>query len=124
MKRAIFIMLALCAALALFSCGEKAAHVDWAGEYGSEKGVLHIVDYDGRSFRFTLRSDTDMTIEGTAAIDPDNPLFAQYMQLSFRFNPGDDAVACTGGDYGAYEATYVRADEILFSHSIFLSGVV
>ena len=86
------------------------ANVHWAGEYGSEKGMLHIVNYNGKSFRFTLSSDDDTTIEGTAALDPENPLFAEYMQLSFHFNLSDETIVCTGGDYGAYEATYIRTE--------------
>jgi len=86
------------------------ANVHWAGEYGSEKGMLHIVNYNGKSFRFTLNSDDDTTIEGTAALDPENPLFAEYMQLSFHFNLSDETIVCTGGDYGAYEATYIRTE--------------
>ena len=86
------------------------ADVNWWGEYGSEKGMLHIVNYNGKSFRFALSSDDDTTIEGTAALDPDNPLFAEYMQLSFEFNLSDETIVCTGGDYGAFEATYVRTE--------------
>jgi len=86
------------------------ADVHWVGEYGSEKGMLHIVNYDGKSFRFTLTSETDATIEGTAALDPENPLDAEYMQLSFRFNLSDETIDCTGGDYGAFEATYIRIE--------------
>jgi len=84
------------------------ADVNWWGEYGSEKGMLNIVNYNGKSFRFTLTSEYDTTIEGTAAVDPDNPLFAEYMQLSFHFNLSDETIVCTGGDYGAFEATYIR----------------
>jgi hypothetical protein len=90
------------------------ADVNWWGEYGSEKGMLHILNYNdngmGWSFRFTLSSDTDETIEGVAALDPENPLFAEYMQLTFEFNLSDETIVCTGGDYGAYEATYVRTE--------------
>ena len=86
------------------------ADVRWAGEYGSEKGMLHIVNYDGASFRFTLTSENDTPIEGAAALDPENPLFAEYMQLSFYFNLSDETINCAGGDYGAFEATYIRTE--------------
>jgi len=86
------------------------ADVNWWGEYGSEKGLLNIGNYNGRAFRFTLTSEYDTTIEGTAALDPENPLDAEYMQLSFHFNLSDETIVCTGGDYGAFEATYIRTE--------------
>ena len=92
------------------------ADAHWDGEYhgkGFSEAVeysLSIINYNGASFRFILTDEFKNTEEGTAALDPDNPLFAEYMQYSFNFNISDGTIVVSGGDYGAFDATYIRAE--------------
>jgi len=68
------------------------ADVNWWGEYGSEKGLLNIVNYNGRSFRFTF--DNDGVIEdGVAALDPETAILASYEKYEFRFNLEQDTIS-------------------------------
>ncbi|MCL2106945.1 MAG: hypothetical protein FWH26_07830 [Oscillospiraceae bacterium] len=83
------------------------ADVHWAGEYGSEIGKLNIVNYNGRSFRFTLDNVNDRE-EGVAALDPENPLEASYARFNFHFNMSDESVVVLDEDdifYGTYIST-------------------
>ena len=83
------------------------ADVHWAGEYGSEIGKLNIVNYNGRSFRFTLDNVNDRK-EGVAALDPENPLEASYARFNFHFNMSDESVVVLDEDdifYGTYIST-------------------
>ena len=61
------------------------ADVAWAGEYGSEVGMLRITDYDNESFKFAFDND-GVILEGTAALDPETGILASYEKYEFRFN--------------------------------------
>lgn len=122
MRRILGLFLAATLLLGLAACNNgkpiDPSDVSWWGEYeckdapGAADYTLYIVNYNdkglGWSFHFVLSGDTGETLEGVAAVNPENPLFAEYMQLSFEFNLEDETIYCSGGDYGAYEGTYVR----------------
>jgi len=71
------------------------ADVNWWGEYGSEVGLLNIVNYNDRgmgwSFRFTF-DNFGVIDEGVAALDPDTGILASYEKYVFRFNLEQDTV--------------------------------
>jgi len=84
--------------------------VNWWGEYGSEAGLLNIVNYNDRgmgwSFRFVLTGDFDE--EDVAAVDPDDPRLANFAQYDFLFNMDDETILLT---VGSVEMLYMRTDD-------------
>jgi len=73
------------------------ADVAWAGEYGSEVGMLTITDYDEKSFNFKFDNDGEI-LEGTAALDPETGILASYEEYVFRFNMEQGTISVWVGD--------------------------
>ena len=85
------------------------ADVSWSGTYTSDVGLLNIVNYNGRSFRFTFDNVNDR-VEGVAAVDQEHPVLAEYGEFSFIFNLDEDAIDIVGGDFTGY---YTRMEEAM-----------
>ena len=84
------------------------ADVAWAGEYGSEAGMLNITGYDNRTFKFTFNND-GVLLEGKAALDHETGILASYEDYVFRFNMEQGTVTVWVGDGLAID--YVRTED-------------
>jgi hypothetical protein len=78
------------------------ADVAWAGEFGSEAGMLYITDYDEKTFKFKFDND-GVIFEGTAALDPETGILASYETYVFRFNLEQGTITVWVGDGNAVD---------------------
>ncbi len=85
------------------------ASLEWAGDFTNGPVALNIVNYNGESFIFTFDKD-GTTDEGTAPLDPENPLLAEYAGIQFLYDQAADSITVTGGDFAG---VYLRADSVM-----------
>lgn len=67
---------------------------NWWGTFVGDEYTIGITNFDGQSFSFTilLTANGSIFADGVAALYPDNPLMAEYGQMSFSLYEDFNAV--------------------------------
>lgn len=68
---------------------------EWWGSYEDGDRQLGITNFNGTMFWFELKAGEPHTLEGAAAVDPENQYAADYMDLHFEYKKETGDVVIT-----------------------------
>lgn len=88
---------------------------EWWGEFKGEEFSIGITNYDGNSFMFTIYNlrNGESILDGVAAIYSDNPLMAEYGEISFSLYEdysGIDFFVSESSEWSHMRGQYLRIE--------------